>query len=86
MKSVLLSTLDQLIVATHDDQFGEVLVDFGQPTKASLSVGQGHPILWIGLRGQCGLTPEMLVAGLAENRPTERTSLKWEMLIPRRDV
>ena len=86
MKRVPLSVLEQVFVASDDDQFGDVLVDFGLPAKASLSAGSGHPILWVGLRGQCGLTPEILVEGLAENHPITRTSLKWEMLIPRRDV
>ena len=81
-KRVQLSVLEQVFVATQDDHFGEVLIDFGQPAKASFTPGPGEPILWIGFQGQCGLTPEMLMAGLAENYPITRTLLKWEMLIP----
>ena len=81
-KRVQLSVLEQVIVAADDHHFGDVVINFGQPTKASLRVGQGHPVLWIGFRRGCVWAPKTLVENLAEKRPVERTPLKWEVLIP----
>jgi hypothetical protein len=76
-----LSILQQITVVTQDDQFGDVLLCFGQEGKAGLWTGTGHEVLVVkGVESQTGR--QELLADLAENRPLVHRKLDWSKLLP----
>lgn len=74
--------LTQIELATSDDRYGRVIVQFGEPARATLVAGDGHPILWIGIAAGEVRTDAILVAAAA-GRPILQRNLKWNAILPR---
>jgi hypothetical protein len=66
---------EQVIVVSNDDQFGEILVEFGEPAICGLWAGMGHPVLWVGF-ATGDIDVEEWLAGIADGLPVVRSELK----------
>lgn len=80
-KPVDLSVVDQVILLTEDDQSSPAVVEFGEPTTASLRACDGHAILWISTSPEADLDRHAMLAGIAGDRPIEKIDLAWDRLI-----
>ncbi len=77
-KRLSLSLLEQVLLAVDDDQFGDVVVDYGSPPKVSLRVGSGHPIFWLTLPDESvASTLGSILSAFADGREVEEATVSW---------
>jgi hypothetical protein len=81
LKRMPLSLVEQILWVTADKRFGDVLVEFGAPTRVTLLAGRGHAILWVGW-AVADTQPEAFVEGIAGSLPVVKTDLDWQVLLP----
>jgi hypothetical protein len=79
-KRVRLSLTGQVVLVAEDDQFGEVIAEFGKPPRAVIWAGGGHRALWIEWTPDAILDRDEFLRIVADGRPVHETALKCDML------
>lgn len=81
-KEISLPLVDQVVLATMDDQFPHAVVDFGEGHDVTLVAGDGHPVLWIFSNPESDLSISGLGSQLGQNRSYDQRTLDWPCLGP----
>jgi hypothetical protein len=78
-----IATLENaLLAAALDDAFERCVIHFGEPTRAAVGTGGGHPLLWTWVIGE-GLDRDELLGSVAGALPLVNTTLDWNVLTGR---
>jgi hypothetical protein len=76
-----ISIKERILLTARDDSFGDLIVDFGSPRKASLYVSSGHPFFILSFASKTAQEMKEFFISLAQGRPLMSTQLKWSYLI-----
>jgi len=76
------SLLDCLVIPAENDQFPPRVIDFGNPSQATVVTSDGHPIFWLGLSPASKGNRDEIVRAMGDGRPCEQTKLDWKKLAP----
>ena len=81
-RDVHLTLIDQVVLASEDDNYPPAIVDFGNSRRITLVACDGHPVLWIRYNGQMAPFDRERNAKAWHDHEFTQFELNWSSLRP----